>query len=86
MIFEQSLMERKRKMKKGAVRRREGRGVPGAAGAKVLVWECRGRIFWDQRGGPRSRGRARRPAEQGQSGQGERSGQWEDRAKEAGVV
>lgn len=61
LIFEQSLM--KMKMKKGAVQRREGRGVPGAANAKALVWECRGRVFPDQGGGPQSRGRAARGAQ-----------------------
>lgn len=76
MIFEQSLMERKRKMKKGAVRRREGRDVPGAAGAKALVWECRGQVFWDQRGGPRSRGRAAKGSAVGGGKTGQKRRGW----------
>lgn len=76
VIFEQSLTKMKMKMKKGAVQRGEGRDVPGAASAKALVWACRGRDF-------RTREEARRA---GAERLGDRSGRWEDRAEEAGVV
>lgn len=54
MIFEQSLM----KTKKGAVQRRQGKGVLGIASAKDLGWECRGQVSRDQRGDQESSSRA----------------------------